>query len=66
MCKRTANIGNLETDLKRFITGRRGEKSFLPIIPTSGFSFFTGRDHNKVARRRFLFTFYSKLTYILT
>ena len=41
--------------------GRRGLKSFLPISPTSGFSFVTGRNHKKVTRCIFNFTFNSKL-----
>ena len=56
------NTARMDTGEK----GWRGVKSFLPISRTSGYSFVTGRNHNKVTGRRFNFTFYSKLTYILT
>ena len=46
--------------------GEEGWKAFLPISPTSGFSFVTSPNHNKVTRRSFIFTFYRKLIYILT
>ena len=48
--------------------GRRGLKrgeEFPPHFAHYDFSFVTGQNHNKVTRRRFNFTFYSKLTYIL-
>ena len=38
----------------------------FPFRPLPVFSFVTAQNHNKVTRRRFNFTFFSKLTYNLT
>ena len=64
---KTARMGAVvSTGGKEMKEGGEDEWRVTSPLGQFKFSFVTGRDHNKITRRRFFFTLYNNLTYILT